>query len=155
MKKTIVTVAMLCASTISALGISTPAKANMGDNYIGPSLAIGGGNTVLGIDAKFGVSENLSLRPFVSFPSGGTNFGTSLTYDFSLPQTSRVKITPFLGGGVEVFSGSGNNNNTQAYFTGGADFGVTENVSLKAALEVPIGNNNSTTSVVLGAGFRF
>jgi opacity protein-like surface antigen len=155
MKKNIVAVAMLCASTVSAIAIAAPAKAQMSDNYIGPSLSIGGGNTVLGIDAKFGVSENLSLRPFVSFPSGGTNFGTSLTYDFTLPQTSRVKITPFLGGGLEVLSG-GSNNNTQAFFTGGADFGVTENVSLKAALEVPIGNTNgATTSVILGAGFRF
>jgi hypothetical protein len=153
MKKTVVALAMF-ASTVTAIGFGAPAKAEVGENYIGPSLSIGGGQSVIGIDSKFGVSENLSLRPFVIFPSGGTNYGASLTYDFYVPQTSRVKITPFLGGGVSVFSGSGVSE-TQGFFTAGSDFGVTENVSLKAALEIPVGSNNSNTAVILGAGFRF
>ncbi len=155
MKKNIVALVMLCTS-VAALGMSAPAKAEMGKNTIGPSLSIGGGSTVLGIDSKFGVSENLSLRPFITFPSGGTTFGTSLTYDFDIARNSnsRIQITPFVGGGVEVASGGGSNN-TQAFFTGGADFGVTDTVELKAALEVPLSSNNSSTSVTLGAGFKF
>ncbi len=153
MKRNVVALVMLCSSVV-ALGMSAPARAELGKNTIGPSLNIGGGQTVFGIDSKFGVSDNLSLRPFVEFPSGGTVFGSSLTYDFNVSRGEKVQITPFLGGGIAVATGGGSNN-TEAYFTGGADFGVTDNIELRAALEVPISSNNSVTSVKLGAGFKF
>ena len=154
MKKNIIALVMLCSS-VAALGMSAPARAQFRSNSaIGPALTIGGGQTVFGVESRFGVSDNLSLRPFVNFPSGGTVFGTSLTYDFATSRGEKVQITPFLGGGVAVASGGGSNN-TQAYFTGGADFGVTENIELKAELNVPLSSNNSSTSVVLGAGFKF
>ncbi len=153
MKKNIVALVMLC-SAVAALGTSAPARAELGKNTIGPSLNIGGGQTVFGIDSKFGVSDNLSLRPFVEFPSGGTVFGSSLTYDFNVSRSEKVQITPFIGGGVAVATGGGSSN-TEAYFTGGADFGVTDAIELRAALEVPISSNNSSTSVKLGAGFKF
>ena len=153
MKKNIVALVMLCSS-VAALGMSAPARAEMGKSSIGPAIFIGGGDTVFGVDSKFGVSENLSIRPFLAFPSGGTVFGGSLTYDFDVSRGNKVQITPFLGGGVAVGTGSGNTN-TQAYFTGGADFGVTDSVDLKAALDVPLSSNNSSTNVRLGAGFKF
>ena len=153
MKKNIVALVMLCSS-VMALGMSAPAKAEMGKSSIGPAIFIGNGSTVFGVDSKFGVSENLSLRPYVSFPSGGTVFGGSLTYDFEVGRGSKVQVTPFVGGGVSVATG-GNNSVTQAYFTGGADFGINESIDLKAALDVPLSSNNSSTNVRLGAGFRF
>jgi hypothetical protein len=162
MKKNIVALVMLCSSVV-ALGMSAPAKAETGTNTIGPSLLIGNGQTAIGIDSRFGVSDNLSIRPFVYFPSGGTNFGTSLTYDFAVSRSEKVQITPFLGGGVNVASANnnsglpGNNggSNTTVYFTGGADFAVTDSIELKAELDVPLSSNNSSTNVRLGAGFRF
>jgi hypothetical protein len=155
MKKNIIALAIL-GSSVAALGMSAPARAEFGrsSNVIGPALTIGGGQTVFGIESKFGVSDNLSLRPFVNFPSGGTVFGTSLTYDFNTTRGEKVQITPFVGGGVAVASGGGNNN-TQAYFAAGADFGITDTIELKAELDVPLSSNNSSTSVVLGAGFKF
>lgn len=154
MKKNTIALVMLCSSVV-ALGMSAPARAqSRSTNTIGPALSIGGGQTTFGIDSRFGVSDNLSLRPFVFFPSGGAVFGTSLTYDFNTSRGEKVQITPFIGGGLEVASG-GSNNNTQAYFTAGADFGITESVELKAELNVPLSSNNSSTSVVLGAGFKF
>ncbi len=153
MKKNIVALVMLCSS-VAALAMSAPAKAEMGKNTIGPSLAIGNGQTTIGIDSKFGVSDNLSLRPFIYFPSGGTTFGSGLTYDFNLTNTgNKVQITPFVGG--SVFINSGNGSNTTVAFVGGADFDVTDSVQLKAALNVPLSSNNSSTLVTLGAGFRF
>ena len=153
MKRNIVALVMLCSS-VAALGMSAPARAEMGKNTIGPSLSIGGGTTVIGIDSKFGVSDNLSLRPFVYFPSGNTEFGSSLTYDFNLSNTgNKVQITPFLGGGVTIGTG-GVNTNTVISFVGGADFDVTDSVQLRAALDVPLSSGYST-SVQLGAGFRF
>lgn len=154
MKKNIVALVVLCSS-VMGLGIITPAQAQMGRSTIGPSLAIGGGQTSVGIDSKFGVSDNVSVRPFVYFPSGGTFFGSALTYDFNLTNTgSRVQITPFLGGAVSIGTG-GINNSTTVGLVGGADFDVTDTIQLKAALNVPITSNNSYTTVNLGAGFRF
>jgi hypothetical protein len=153
MKKNIVALVMLCSSVV-ALGMSAPARAEMGKNTIGPSLKIGGGSTTIGIDSKFSVSDNLSLRPFVYFPSGGTQFGSGLTYDFNLTNTgNKVQITPFIGGAVNIGTGGGSNN-TVVSFVGGADFDVTDSVQLKAALDVPF-SSGSNTSVVLGAGFKF
>lgn len=153
MRKNILALVMLCSSVV-ALGMATPAQAESGKSSVGPVVFIGNGSTIFGIDSKFGVNENLSLRPFISFPSGGTVFGSSLTYDFDVARGSKVQITPFIGGGVSVATG-GNNSVTQAYFTGGADFGINETIDLKAALDVPLSSNNSSTNVRLGAGFRF
>ena len=79
MKKNIVALVILCSS-VMGLGIMTPAQAQLGGSTIGPSLAIGGGQTSVGIDSKFGFSDNISVRPFVYFPSGGTYLGSALTY---------------------------------------------------------------------------
>jgi hemolysin activation/secretion protein len=157
MKKNIVAVVMLCSS-VAALGMSAPVRAEMGKNTIGPSLSIGGGSTTIGIDSKFGVSDNLSLRPFIYFPNGGTDFGTALTYDFNLTNTgNKVQITPFLGGSVDIANANNNGgSSTTIGFVAGADFDVTDSVQLKAALNVPLSNGNGqTTDVTLGAGFRF
>ena len=155
MKKNIVALVMLCSS-VMGLGAIAPAQAQVvGRSTIGPSLAIGGGQTAVGIDSKFGVSDNISVRPFVYFPSGGTYFGSAVTYDFNVTNTgSRVQITPFLGGTVSVGTG-GINNSTTVGLVGGADFDVTDTIQLKAALSLPISSNNSYTSVILGAGLRF
>ncbi len=157
MNKNIVALVMLCSS-VATLAVSTPARAGMGSSSVGPSLLITNGTTSIGVDSKFGISDNISIRPAVYFPSGGTVFGASLTYDFDVSRSSKMQITPYLGGGLLV--GVANNNRgggseTQTFFTGGADFGISDSVDLKAALLVPLSSNNSTTGVTLGAGFKF
>jgi opacity protein-like surface antigen len=155
MRKNIVAFVMLCSSMV-ALGMSAPVRAEVSQNTIGPSLAIGSGTTSIGIDSRFVVSENLSVRPFVFFPSGGTVFGSSLTYDFASSRASKFDMTPYLGGGVAVgAANNGGTSTTQVFFTGGADFGITDSIDLKAALDVPLTSNNSSTNVRLGAGFKF
>ncbi len=155
MKKHISTLIRICAS-VAALAMCAPAQAEMGQSSIGPSLVIGSGNTNIGIDSKFGVSDNISVRPFIYFPSGGTDFGTALTYDFKLPNTgNNVQVTPFVGGAVDVNTG-GNTSLTTVSLTGGADFDVTDSVRLKAGLVVPLSTDQGqSTAVTLGAGFRF
>jgi hypothetical protein len=157
MKKNIAALVMVCTSAV-ALGMSAPARAEMGKNTIGPSVSIGNGETTIGIDSKFGVSDNLSIRPFVYFPSGGTDFGAAITYDFNLVNPSnKVQITPFVGGAVDVVSANGAKKGvTSVSFNAGADFDVTDSVQLKAALNVPLSTSEGqTTKVTLGAGFRF
>jgi hypothetical protein len=155
MKKSIIALVTIC-SAIVALGMGAPARAEMGKNTIGPSVDIGGGTTTFGIDSKFAVSDNISVRPFVYFPSGGTVFGSGLTYDFNLTNTgNKVQITPFLGGAVSVGTSNASSvNTTVVSFVGGADFDVTDSVQLRAALDVPL-SSGYTSGVTLGAGFRF
>ena len=155
MKKNIVALAMVCSS-VATLAMSAPARAGMGSNSVGPSLLITNGTTSIGIDSKFGISDNISIRPAVYFPSGGTALGASLTYDFDVSRSSKLQITPYLGGGLLFISANnGGGSTTQTFFTGGADFGVSDSVDLKAALLIPLSSNNSTTGVTLGAGFKF
>ena len=155
MKNNITTLAVLCSSVV-AMGVSAPAKAEMGQNSIGPSASFGGGVTTYGIDSKFGLSDNFSLRPFVYFPNGGTDFGGAITYDFRLPgDRGSSPITPFIGGSVDFFN-SGGFNTTTFNLVGGADFAITDSVQLKAAAIVPLNTDSGQiTGVTVGAGFRF
>ena len=154
MKKNIVALVMLCSS-VATLAMSAPARAGMGSSSVGPSLLIQNGTTAIGVDSKFGISDNISIRPAVYFPNGGTLFGASLTYDFDVSRSSKLQIIPYLGGGFSIISANGGGSRTDTFFTGGADFGISDSVDLKAALDVPLSSNNSTTSVRIGAGFKF
>ncbi len=155
MKKNIVALVMICSS-VATLAMSAPARAGMGTSSVGPSLLITNGTTSIGIDSKFGISDNISIRPLAYFPNGGTIFGSSLTYDFDVSRSSKFQITPFLGAGLAFSSANnGGGSRTDTFFTGGADFGVSDSVDLKAALIVPLSSNNSTTSITLGGGFKF
>jgi opacity protein-like surface antigen len=156
MKNNITALAALCSSAL-VLGISAPAQAEMGQNSIGPSASFGGGVTNYGVDAKFGLSDNFSLRPFAYFPRGGTDLGGAITYDFRLPgdRYSASPITPFIGSSVSFFN-SGSTNITTFSLVGGADFAITDNVQLKAAVVVPLNTDaGQITGVTVGAGFRF
>jgi hypothetical protein len=155
MKKSLATLIAI-GSTIAALGAISPAQAQMGKNSIGPSLQFGNSSTTFGIDSKFGVNESLSIRPFIYFPSGGTLFGSGLTYDFNLQNSSnKVQITPYLGGAVEIANANGGGSTTTVAFVGGADFDVTESVQLRGGLFVPLSSNGRATTFNIGAGFRF
>jgi hypothetical protein len=149
MKKTLLALSVV-ASTLAA----APAMAGgIGNNAITPSVTFGDGQSTFGIDTKFGVADNISLRPFIAFPSGATSFGTSLTYDFDLRQ-SATPITPFLGAGVDFTSANnGGASTTTGFFTAGADFNITKQFALLGSVAIPF--NNGGSSFTLGAGFRF
>jgi opacity protein-like surface antigen len=150
--------AIVSASVITTIGVTSPARSQPARNYVGPALSIGGGQTAIGADSRFNLSERLSLRPHLFFPNNGTRVGAAITYDFdaSTDYTQRVKISPYAGAGVD-FSGLSNNSNvTNAYVVAGADFGFNENISVKGEVNIPVNSANSqSTSVTLGAGFYF
>jgi opacity protein-like surface antigen len=153
MKKLLLLPAIL-ASLFAAITQTPAAMAGgIGNNYVGPAVTFGGGQSVFGINSKLGISDNISLRPFITFPSGGTQLGTSLTYDWDLRQSS-TPITPFVGVGA-AFQTGGNNTTTVGYAQVGADFNVSDSVALLGSVQIPFNSNNSTTSVNLGAGLRF
>jgi hypothetical protein len=143
--------------TIAAATIQAPSNAiagGLGNNYIAPSVTFGGGSTSFGVDGKVGIADNISVRPYIVFPSGGTEFGGSLTYDWDLRQ-SVSSLTPFVGLGLNVETG-GTNNTTTGFAQVGADFNVNEQFALLGSVAIPFNsNNNNATSVTLGAGLRF
>jgi hypothetical protein len=149
MKKLIATIAMTAAAVV--VSQSSAMAGGIGDNYIGPAVNLGNGQSVFGVNGKFGVTDNLSVRPYVDFPSGGTDLGASLTYDWNL---SRTPLTPFAGVGVNVATG-GAQSNTTAFLQAGADFNVTDSLALLGSVNVPLSSQNNGTSVTLGAGLRF
>ncbi len=156
MKKHVIALALLCSS-VATFGMSKPASAQLSQMSIGPSVEFGNGQTVFGVDSKFGISNNLSLRPFVYFPNSGTKFGTALTYDIPLTNTANtLQLTPFVGGSVDFNTGNGNNNTTSFGLVGGADLDLTDSLRLKGAITVPLNNGqNRDTNITIGAGFRF
>ncbi len=156
MNKNIIALGMLCTSA-STIAAAAPARAELGlgQNSIGPSVAFGGGQSVFGIDSKFGISDNFSLRPFVYFPTVGTQYGAALTYDFNSVRYVRSPITPFVGASVAVDTFGGSNITTTS-LVGGADLALNESVQLKGQVVVPLNTDQGQiTTVTLGAGFRF
>jgi hypothetical protein len=151
--KKLISVAILAGATLMAAP-ATVLAGGIGNNTIGPSVTFGNGQSTFGIDGKFGVADNISVRPYVLFPNNGTNFGASLTYDWDLRQAA-TPITPFVGVGLDVFSAR-NQSISTGFFQAGADLNLTRNFSLLGAVAIPFSSqNNSSTSVTLGAGLRF
>jgi hypothetical protein len=156
MKKYLIIALTLLCSPIVTFGMSRPANAQFSQSSIGPSVEFGNEKTVFGIDSKFGIRDNLSLRPFVYFPNGGTNFGTALTYDFNLRNSANtLQITPFAGGLVNFNTGNGNST-TSFGLVGGVDLDLTDSLRLKGAVIVPLNDDRDRiTTVTVGAGLRF
>ncbi|NJR32916.1 MAG: hypothetical protein HC778_09095 [Chamaesiphon sp. CSU_1_12] len=166
--KLIAFVALL--SSIVTFGMITPASAQVEppsplppssppqvrQSSIGPSVLFGNGQTAIGVDSKFSLSDNISLRPFIYFPSNGTDFGTALTYDIPLRNNdSSLVITPFVGGSVDYNSSNGNNVTTVS-LVGGADVDLSDSLRLKGSLIVPLSTDRGQgTGISVGAGFRF
>jgi hypothetical protein len=158
MKKQIIAFVALLSS-MATIGMTTSASAQsvpvVRQSSIGPSVLFGNGQTAVGIDSKFSLSDNISLRPFVYFPNNGTDFGTALTYDIALRNNdSSLLITPFVGGSVDI--NSGGNSVTTVSLVGGADLDLSESIRLKGSIIVPLSNDRGQgTGIAVGAGFRF
>jgi opacity protein-like surface antigen len=148
MKKLLISLAIL-SSTLLAI---EPAQAQVGQNNVAGSILFGNGQTSIGVDSRFGLTDNFSVRPSIYFPNNTTTFGAAITYDFPSVDTER-RLTPFGGVGVRFNSGS-NNSNTTAYLTAGADYSLDSTFILKANLNVPISSSDST-NVAVGAGITF
>jgi hypothetical protein len=153
MTKNIITLVKL-GSLVAALGVSTPAQAEMTGNWIGPSLTSTSRGLNFGLDSKVGITNNISVRPFAYFPSSGTTIGSALTYDLNLTTRNRFRIDPFVGGYVS--NSNVGKSETVFGFVGGCDFPLSDGFALKAALNVPLSTSSTQNAGVnLGAGIRF
>jgi Opacity family porin protein len=144
---------------VTLLGIATlstvqPVQAQTKPNQIAPSVSFGGSTTVFGVDSRFPVAPNISIRPTIRFPSGGIVLGTSATYDFDYGMDSRLE--PYLGAGFNVYTGDNNNNgaNLTGYLIGGADYSLNNQFALKGSVAIPFKSEYST-DITLGVGYKF
>ena len=62
-------------------------------NSVGPAIELGNTNTLFGIQGKYGISPEFSVRPIILF-GDGTLYGLSLTYDVRSPDS---KLSGYVG----------------------------------------------------------
>jgi opacity protein-like surface antigen len=124
-------------------------------NYVGATLGLPGGGTLIGVNGKFGVADSISARPFAQFLSSGgatlSVYGVSGTYDFKIPQSD---LTPYAGIGVAGASVSGlgytYSGGSGVYIEAGADYNFSDSFVANANYKF-----NSLGYLSLGAGYRF
>lgn len=131
-----------------------PVQAQTKPNQVGPSVSFGGSTAVFGVDSRFPLAPNISIRPTMRFPSGGIVLGTSATYDFDI--SSDIPLEPYVGAGFNVYTGDNNNNgaNFTGYLIGGADYSLNNQFALKGSVAIPFKGEYST-DITLGVGYKF
>jgi opacity protein-like surface antigen len=130
------------------------------ENYIGPTVTFGGGQTIVGIGGKFKITDNLSLRPSYSFANlagaGVTVVGGSATYDMDLHSD---QVQPFVGVGVNFYTVNNTsqvNSSTAAFAQAGIDLKASSSVAITGDVKVPLAANAPLGTVVtFGGGYRF
>jgi opacity protein-like surface antigen len=161
-----------CLTLVIIAYAEMAAFAQAKQNSIGPTLTFGSGSSTLGVEGKlhltenvFQVKNNLSLRPFVRFPSDGIDLGAGVTYDFDFARYSQV--TPYAGIGLASLNGifttpgpfgtpgtSQQINQVTFYGQAGVEINASQNLSLTGNIQVPF-NNKLNTNFSLGANYRF
>ncbi len=153
MKKLLIAIAALTASLV----LVKPAQAEIGQNDIGPSVIFGNnGGTAVGVNSRFGITNNLSVRPNIYFQDSRTSLGAAATYDFNLSGSNR-DLTPYIGAGVafDVSNNNNRSNNATGYALAGADYSLSDSLVLKGSVAIPFDSNNYSTTFGVGAGLRF
>jgi hypothetical protein len=158
MKKilSLVSIAAVLAAALPAAAQSRYGSAKK--NYIGPAVTFTSGATGIGATSRFGVADNISIRPFATFYSNYgvsvTAVGASATYDFNLDDGSGANpFTPYGGIGFYGVSASASGftgNSSGVYFEVGADYDATESITLNVNHRFREGGYTS-----VGGGFRF
>jgi hypothetical protein len=158
---------VIAALSITALGIASSAQAQPDPErrytstqyrpiQIGPSVSFGGNSTVFGIDSRFPISQEFSLRPSIRFPTGGVAFGAAATYDFNLARNGDRQLEPYVGAGFNINTGDNNNNgaNISGYAIGGVDYSLTDQFVLKGSVTVPF-KSEYATNFTVGLGYQY
>lgn len=127
---------------------------------VGVNIGVGSGNTDLSqgrflVYGKLGFTPNISLRPAVLL-GNQTTFLIPLTYDFPLQAADAIQpvsYVPYLGGGVIVASGSGNNN-VGFLLSGGVDFPISRDFTATAGLNVGFVRSSTDFGILLGIAYN-
>ena len=142
----------ILTAALILLSVSSSSAAEEKQNYVAPSIGFVNGSILYGINAKFGLAENVSLRPFIQYKNSGsgsgTAYGASVTYNFQIPSS---RLIPYLGiGAGEVATTGTASGSGGIYFEGGIDYNASDNLVINANYK-----SASTAWINIGAGYRF
>ncbi len=129
-------------------------------NFIGPAITIGNGQSILGIEGKFNITDNIAVRPSYSFTNlagaGVTVFGGSATYDLNVDNS---QILPFLGLGMNFYTvnvGGTTGSSTTGFAQAGVDINLDPGIAVTGDIKVPFDANSVLGTVFsIGGGYRF
>jgi uncharacterized surface protein with fasciclin (FAS1) repeats len=143
-------------------GIAPGTTTRGGSSYIGVAGNIGiSGNSTLSesnyaIISKLGLTNTISVRPSVIF-GGDTLFLVPVTFDFS-PRTADplgtedISISPFVGAGVAIDTGSGSD--FGFLVTGGVDLPVGDRFTATGTVNAAF-LDRTDVGLFLGIGYNF
>lgn len=159
--KTITSFILAAATLTAVVTNATQAQAQMkGTNNFGAEVSFQEG-TSFGLNAKFGASENISIRPKVIFSANkkvtvngqtstaisGTEFGVAATFDFRPASALDGGKSPnfFVGPEVSFWNGTqtGNitANTTIISLIGGVEYPINESLDVSGKLTLPVSGN--------------
>ena len=154
MKKLLATLSIFI-TTIAITQLPKQALCNeITHNNIAATIGNGSGKSNFGINSKIGISDNISVRPFITLPSGGATFGSSVSYDWNIPQSPTSSIAPFIGLGIES-EGDGVTRLTTGFAQVGADLNISEQFVLVGSITIPFDRSNGSGNLTVGGGLRF
>jgi hypothetical protein len=136
------------------------ADTNNRKNFIGPSLSIGNGQSILGIEGRINIMDRIAVRPSYSFANlagaGVTVFGGSATYDLN---NDNAQLTPFLGLGMNFYTvnvGGVTGTSNTGFAQAGVDINLDRGLALTGDIKVPFNANSPLGTVFsVGGGYRF
>jgi outer membrane protein W len=160
MNKAILSLSLATAfAVVSSAAITNPAQAqsmkNKKKNYIGPAVTLGSNASAFGVNSRFGLSDNFSIRPFIEFATvqgiSLTQFGAAATYDFNISQSD---FQPYAGLGyisASVTDGVNSASGSGIYGIVGADYSLSNSLGLNANYRF----DRSGGLFNIGAGLKF
>ncbi len=153
-------IAVLLVATLLCFFSSTArAEGENKDNFIGPAVTFGNGQSIVGVEGKFSITDNIAVRPSFSFANlagaGVTVFGGSATYDLN---TDNSQFIPFVGLGMNFYTveGKANSSSTTGFAQAGVDLNLNPGITVTGDLKVPFDSSSVFGTVfTIGGGYRF
>ena len=141
----------ILTAALILLSVSSASAAEEKQNYIAPSIGFVNG-TLYGINGKFGITENVAIRPFIQSKDSGTGSatasGASITYGVKIPSSGLSLYAGFGAAGVATTGTASGNGGL--YFEGGIDYNASDSFVINANYK-----SASSTWINIGAGYRF
>jgi outer membrane protein W len=152
---------VLATTALVSIALQLPSQAGeQKKSYVGLGATFIGDTTGLGLVSKFGVADNISIRPFVSIlgSSGNTSLylaGISATYDFNL---SNADLVPYAGLGyssIGVTDGNSTENLVSSVFAEvGVDYNVADSIAVNGSYRYFFAGDDGG-SLSVGVSYRF
>jgi hypothetical protein len=129
-------------------------------NFVGPSITIGNGQSILGVEGRIGITDHIAVRPSYSFANlagaGVTVWGGSATYDINI---DNPQIVPFVGLGMNFYTvnmGGVTGTSNTGFAQAGVDISLDQKISVTGDVKVPF-NSGSVLGTVfsIGGGYHF